>query len=576
MMAQAITEAKKTRLPKGWFMAGLNPDNYEASVDKNVSHSGTKCAVMTNKNESGNNEEWATLMQMMTPSKYLDKRLRMTMWLKTDGVQGWAAPWMRVDGSDGAANCLSFDNMCTSQTHGTTDWKKCTIVLDVPKASTNIAYGVMLGGKGKLWIDDVEFEEVGTEVPTTDCPCMGSTSEDAVNLDFEEGSDDSEQPHKSVSEKSENLAARSDKLQDRALPKGWTYQTKREGTIKTLFDVGVDGIVTCDGKKAACIEVFQANDYAAVELSQMLRCVGLRGKRVRVTVQLKCAKIKGAATFSLEVFGPHEATLAMDDMSNRPLKGTKGWQRHELVVDVRDDAVELKFGGSVMGCGKLWFADLSVEEVGLDVPKTDNYSNGCRGIWWSRPINLDFSEDEDSAYLYQSCELGVTPKGWLTYADPAHGYEVGADDSVKRHGKRLGCIKAVGKRDVADNGLVFQKFDGKVYRGKRVRFTAFTKTSGVTGQCGLALWVLDSHQNEIFREDTFEFDSENDHDWTKREIVVHVPEHAGVLMISLELSGSGTVWMDDLDFEEVGDDVPLTKSNWKPSPKNLDFSQVYS
>jgi hypothetical protein len=53
-----------------------------------------------------------------------------------------------------------------------------------------------------------------------------------------------------------------------------------------------------------------------------------------------------------------------------------------------------------------------------------------------------------------------------------------------------------------------------------------------------------------------------------------VPEHAGVLVISLILSGGGTAWMKDLSFEVV-EGVPLTKSKWKPAPVNLDLSQVY-
>jgi hypothetical protein len=396
---------------------------------------------------------------------------------------------------------------------------------------------------------------------------MKTWSKDPENLDFEAGSEDCE-----ANRGDENTKH---KVQDRVLPKGWTYGVEREGAVKTNFDVGVDEIVTYDGQKACCIEVFQAERYTTVELTQTMRCNGLTGKRVRIGVRLKCEDITDQGTFFLQIFGPHEATLALDDMSNRVLKGTQDWTLNEVVLDVPDNAVEMKFGGSVMGRGKLWFADLKLEQVSKKVSKTDNYSNGCRGIWWPAPINKDFADDEEPAYLHQSCGLGVTPKGWLCCADPATGYEVGADDSIKRHGKRLGCIKAIGTRDAADNGLLFQKFDGKVYRGKRVRASAFIKTSGITGVCGMALWVMDAHQRELFRQDTFILDSKKDHDWAKREIVVQVPEHAGVLLVSLELSGGGTVWMDDFDFQEVGSDVSLTQSKWKAAPKNLDFSQAY-
>jgi hypothetical protein len=50
---------------------------------------------------------------------------------------------------------------------GTRDWQKYEIVLDVPAKSTGIFFGILLEGKGQVWLNNVRFEVVGRNVPTT-------------------------------------------------------------------------------------------------------------------------------------------------------------------------------------------------------------------------------------------------------------------------------------------------------------------------------------------------------------------------------------------------------------------------
>lgn len=171
-------------------MAGAQPKEFSAELDSSTSHSGTRSAhLFPNENLAGNSS-WGTLMQQMAPDNYLNQRVRMTLWIKAKSVKGWLAPWMRVDG-DKKGDTLSFDNFCTRQIKGTTDWTRHEIVLDVPPSSTNIAFGVMLGGKGDAWIDDVSFEIVDKSVPVTDCPCSrNNRPTQGVNLNFEEDPED--------------------------------------------------------------------------------------------------------------------------------------------------------------------------------------------------------------------------------------------------------------------------------------------------------------------------------------------------------------------------------------------------
>lgn len=215
-MPQTKKKTNKPKLPKGWFMSGANPSAFDAEIDKSDSHSGTRCAHMYHNESLQDESEWGTLAQQMSPTEFLEQRVRMTLWVKTKKVTGWVAPWMRVDGKK-RGNTLSFDNMCTRQVKGSTDWTQYDIVLDVPQESTNIAFGVMLGGKGDVWIDDFSFEKVGKDVAVTDCPCSPKSKREtpAVNLNFEED-DDSEGDDEDAWEKLKCLSV------------------KKEGKIKSL------------------------------------------------------------------------------------------------------------------------------------------------------------------------------------------------------------------------------------------------------------------------------------------------------------------------------------------------------
>jgi hypothetical protein len=147
-----------------WFKTGSAPKQYENFIDSINQHDGKN--VMTLKSVEASIDGFGTLMQNMKPGKYLDKRVRMTGYLKSKDVTDWAGFWFRVDQAD-SQQPLPFDNMQNRQIKGTTDWKKYEIVLDVPGSASNIAFGALLSGTGQIWIENVNFEIVDNSVPTT-------------------------------------------------------------------------------------------------------------------------------------------------------------------------------------------------------------------------------------------------------------------------------------------------------------------------------------------------------------------------------------------------------------------------
>jgi len=91
---------------------------------------------------------------------------------------------MRVDkGNAGVA----FDNMMDRPIKGTKDWHSYSVILDVPQDATGIFLGILLDRTGAVWLNGVQFDVVGADVPATQVGSSGSSQlKGPANLTFEE------------------------------------------------------------------------------------------------------------------------------------------------------------------------------------------------------------------------------------------------------------------------------------------------------------------------------------------------------------------------------------------------------
>lgn len=165
--------------PRGWYLSGSNPTDYEIGVDNTVAHSGNRSGFIASRFD--NPRGWATLMQMFKADDYQGARLRLSAYIKTADLDHEAGLWMRVDGPNN--EMLAFDDMGTRPISDTRDWRMYDVVLDVPGTAEAIAFGVHLEGSGQTWIDDVQFEKVDNEFPTTSR--VRALLDAPVNLDFD-------------------------------------------------------------------------------------------------------------------------------------------------------------------------------------------------------------------------------------------------------------------------------------------------------------------------------------------------------------------------------------------------------
>lgn len=166
-------------VPQGWYLAGSKPAEYESGVDKQVQYNAHPSAYLRSK--ATVSDGFGTLMQNFSADQYAGKRLRLTAFVRSEGVEHWAGLWMRVDKEK---NSVAFDNMQDRPIKGSNAWREYSVVLDVPQNATGIFFGVLLSGSGEVWVNSVKLEAVGAEVPTTS---SGATQhrDRPTNLDFE-------------------------------------------------------------------------------------------------------------------------------------------------------------------------------------------------------------------------------------------------------------------------------------------------------------------------------------------------------------------------------------------------------
>ena len=158
------------------------------------------------------------------------------------------------------------------------------------------------------------------------------------------------------------------------------------------------------------------------------------------------------------------------------------------------------------------------------------------------------------------------PDGWMagaTFAWPQGAtHEAGVAPETEADGLRALTVKPIGKRSATEIGSISQYVFG--YAGKRARFTAQVKATGVDGWAGLVigagyspLWVPpampETAQQSAARGATA------CPQWCDVSVVVDIPpDSEGVANVGLALVGNGQVWARGFKVEVVGREVPLT------------------
>ena len=168
--------------------------------------------------------------------------------------------------------------------------------------------------------------------------------------------------------------------------------------------------------------------------------------------------------------------------------------------------------------------------------------------------------------------LAANAEGWSHAGNKPANFESGVDQQTVYNGHPSAYLKA--KSTGEGFGSLTQSFSAVAYAGRRVRFSAWVKSEGVSQFSGLWMRV------ETGEDQWKAFDNMNTRPikgataWRKYEVVLDVDEKATAIRIGIMLAGPGRVWMNSSNFEVVGLDVPTTLPPPMPeSPKNLGFNK---
>lgn len=166
------------------------------------------------------------------------------------------------------------------------------------------------------------------------------------------------------------------------------------------------------------------------------------------------------------------------------------------------------------------------------------------------------------------------PKGWFKAGSDPSDYKVGVDESVVFDGNRSAFIEADSAESEAFATLM-QNSSAEGYLGERVQLTLYIKTQDISGWTG-GWFRIDDGKKEVLA-----FDNMNNRpikkntDWAKYTMVLDVPTKATKMAYGVLLNGNGKVWFDNLSFEIVDENTPVTDlyaiKREKKLTKNLSF-----
>jgi hypothetical protein len=151
------------------------------------------------------------------------------------------------------------------------------------------------------------------------------------------------------------------------LPEPWHLTGSRSGD----YQVGLlPETETYEGNRIVLLRSRpEATGSGFGALAQSIRATRYLGRRVSFSATVRTEDVTAWAGLWLRVDGPG-GMITLDNMQDRPLKGTTGWTPAAIVMDVPEDAVSLHFGALLKGAGALEITSTRFGEVDETVPVT--------------------------------------------------------------------------------------------------------------------------------------------------------------------------------------------------------------
>jgi DNA-binding winged helix-turn-helix (wHTH) protein len=159
--------------------------------------------------------------------------------------------------------------------------------------------------------------------------------------------------------------------------------------------------------------------------------------------------------------------------------------------------------------------------------------------------------------------------GWLLSGSNPSNYEMGVDPQASYHGSPSTYLKAK-KPSMEGFVTLMQSFGADQYAGKRIRLSGFVKSEDVRDWAGLWMRVQSGPEivSSIKMQDR---PIKGTTTWQQYEVVFDVPRDATQLAFGILLSKSGTVWLNNVKFEDLGPTNPNLETGPIKGPPLLKY-----
>jgi hypothetical protein len=309
---------------EGWFVSGEAHRAYTATVDSAVPHAGHASIVFHATGETA--ARYATYMTEFDAAAFRGRRVRASVWVRTDGVTSRGDFWVRAQPQGAAVDAPGLAHG-SQRLLPTADFTRYEVVVDVPPGTGRLELGLGIAGPGELWMDGVRVELVGAAVAPT--PSVGDESQ----------------------------------------CDGWMLSGAGRGD----YTIMRDGVVTHDSRSSVALLPIRSPSGRYAMIIRDFDASPLRGRRVRASAWVRTEGITSRGEFWVRAQGAGSPAEGQGLASGgRPLAPTSDFARYEVELVVPPGAMVLQVGIGLAGGGRLWVEGARVEpEDALPAPRVD-------------------------------------------------------------------------------------------------------------------------------------------------------------------------------------------------------------
>jgi hypothetical protein len=155
-----FAEGQPGKVPPGWFVPALPRDaDYLAALSRTGCRDSVGCAVVLVPSNAP--RPFSSLSQSFSAAAYRGRSVRLGAWLRLESAdpEDRAQMWLSVDRENRQQGF--FDNM-DDRPIRSSEWTYIEITGPVAPDARFINIGVMSVGRGRVWVDGVSFEVLGT------------------------------------------------------------------------------------------------------------------------------------------------------------------------------------------------------------------------------------------------------------------------------------------------------------------------------------------------------------------------------------------------------------------------------